>query len=72
MLRFKEVHGHYPGLKSWSERRALKKQEKQQLKERQGSHPDDSAGSSQLFDGKTSTEKSIEAVREVPTKSISE
>jgi len=72
LMRFKETKGYYPGLKSYTERKALKKTEEESALGRQGSHPSDSAGSSQLFEGKNSTEKTTEAVREVPSRTISD
>jgi hypothetical protein len=77
LVRYKEVKGYYPGLKSYSERKALKQQEKEQaaaLKDHKGSVPSGSPGSSQMFEGagKSSTEKTVEAVREVPTRTISD
>lgn len=76
LLRYKEVKGYYPGMKSYSERKALKQQEKDQAehryKQRQESNPSDSPGSSAIFESKDSNEKAVEEVREVPTRTISE
>lgn len=72
LIRYKEVKGYYPGMKSYSERKALKQQEAEHsYKQRQGSNPSDSPGSSAMFESKDSTEKAVEEVREVPARTIS-
>lgn len=71
LMRFKETKGHYPGLKSYTERKELKKREKEAANRRHGSLPSDSSGSSQL-ESKNSTEKISEAIREVPSRTISD
>lgn len=71
-MRFKETKGYYPGLRSYTAKRELKKQEKDASVGRKESHALDSPGSSQMFESKDSTEKVHGAVREVPSRTISD
>lgn len=74
-MRHQEVHGYYPYLKEFTEKRQQKKAAKEEAKRQKQLEKEtaESPGSSGIFEtGKNSTEKVMEEVRTVPARTLSD